>query len=81
MFDCCFKGGVRGILATSENDRIDTMFIDMRGKSKTGDILVITCEGNAGFYETGIMVTPMQMGYSVLGWNQPGSHCTEFFIS
>lgn len=28
--------------------------------------------GNAGFYEIGIMVTPMALKYSVLGWNHPG---------
>jgi len=37
-----------------------------------GDILVICCEGNAGFYEIGIMATPLACGYSVLGWNYPG---------
>jgi hypothetical protein len=34
--------------------------------------LVICCEGNAGFYEIGIMSTPIGSGYSVLGWNYPG---------
>ncbi|KJH41670.1 hydrolase, alpha/beta domain protein [Dictyocaulus viviparus] len=38
-------------------------------RSKT---LVISCEGNAGYYEIGIANTPSQLGYSVLGWNQPG---------
>jgi pimeloyl-ACP methyl ester carboxylesterase len=33
---------------------------------------VICCEGNAGFYEIGIMVTPLAANYSVLGWNYPG---------
>jgi hypothetical protein len=33
---------------------------------------VICSEGNAGFYEIGIMVTPLEAGYSVLGWNHPG---------
>ena len=33
---------------------------------------VICCEGNSGFYEVGCMVTPMEAGYSVLGWNHPG---------
>ncbi|UYV62829.1 ABHD16A [Cordylochernes scorpioides] len=35
-------------------------------------VQVICCEGNAGFYEYGIMVTPLAAGYSVLGWNHPG---------
>ena len=33
---------------------------------------MICCEGNAGFYEVGIIGAPMKMGYSVLGWNHPG---------
>lgn len=37
-----------------------------------GSTLVICTEGNAGFYEIGIMVTPLDLGYSVLGWNHPG---------
>nr|KAF6461300.1 abhydrolase domain containing 16A, phospholipase [Molossus molossus] len=30
------------------------------------------CEGNAGFYEVGCVSTPLEAGYSVLGWNHPG---------
>ena len=37
-----------------------------------GSVLVICSEGNAGFYEIGVMVTPLEAGYSVLGWNHPG---------
>jgi len=37
-----------------------------------GSTLVICSEGNAGFYEIGVMVTPLEAGYSVLGWNHPG---------
>lgn len=58
------------------------MFVDRRNNSKqetgkkspnsNGDILVVCCEGNAGFYEIGIMTTPLDAGYSVLGWNHPG---------
>ena len=33
---------------------------------------VICSEGNSGFYEVGCMVTPLDAGYSVLGWNHPG---------
>lgn len=33
---------------------------------------MICSEGNAGFYEIGVMVTPLNAGYSVLGWNHPG---------
>lgn len=37
-----------------------------------GNVLVICCEGNAGFYEVGMIGTPLEAGYSVLGWNHPG---------
>ena len=33
---------------------------------------MISSEGNAGFYEVGVASTPIEMGYSVLCWNQPG---------
>lgn len=48
------------------------MFVDKRNAAANGNTLVIACEGNAGFYEFGIMCTPVEMGYSVLGWNHPG---------
>ena len=33
---------------------------------------VVCCEGNAGFYEVGSCATPLDAGFSVLGWNHPG---------
>ena len=48
------------------------MFVDKRNSSPNGNTLVITCEGNAGFYEIGTMITPIEAGFSVLGWNHPG---------
>ncbi|KAL6726012.1 hypothetical protein Aduo_008025 [Ancylostoma duodenale] len=68
------KNGRRAWLRSTEGDLIDTMFI--RGEEGTPErrhrTLVISCEGNAGYYEIGIANTPAQLGYSVLGWNQPG---------
>ncbi|XP_075229818.1 phosphatidylserine lipase ABHD16A [Lycorma delicatula] len=64
--------GERYKLLTSDQNEIDTVFVDRRGKSKNGSVLVICSEGNAGFYEIGIMSTPMEANYSVLGWNHPG---------
>ncbi|GLV42642.1 uncharacterized protein CBL_03381 [Carabus blaptoides fortunei] len=74
--------GLRYKLRTRDNNDIDAMFVDRRNNSKqeagkkapnsNGDILVVCCEGNAGFYEIGIMTTPLDAGYSVLGWNHPG---------
>ncbi|CAG0886365.1 unnamed protein product [Cyprideis torosa] len=66
------SGQRRKIRAVDGND-IDTMFVDRRGSSgSNGEYLVICCEGNAGFYEFGIMGTPLKRNYSVLGWNHPG---------
>lgn len=61
----------RYVLRTADGNHIDTVFVDARS-TENGHILVITCEGNAGFYEIGCMMTPIQAGYSVLGWNRPG---------
>lgn len=65
------KGQRAKVRARDGND-IDTMFVDKRNVSTNGSTLVICCEGNAGFYEMGIMATPIEAGYSVLGWNHPG---------
>lgn len=64
--------GVRCKLLSRDDNEIDTMFIDRRNQTNNGNTLVITSEGNAGFYEIGIMCTPIEAGYSVLGWNHPG---------
>ncbi|GAB0089643.1 ABHD16A [Sergentomyia squamirostris] len=65
-------GGERFKLLTNDKNEIDTFFVDNRGKSRNGKILVICSEGNAGFYEIGIMATPLELKYSTLGWNHPG---------
>ncbi|XP_014664828.1 PREDICTED: abhydrolase domain-containing protein 16A-like [Priapulus caudatus] len=68
-------GGQRAKLQCRLGNEIDTMFVDKRGNesgSINRDTLVVTCEGNAGFYEIGCMATPLDCGYSVLGWNHPG---------
>lgn len=64
--------GVRFKLQTKESNEIDVMYIDARNLTPNGNTLIICCEGNAGFYEIGIMGTPIEGGYSVLGWNHPG---------
>lgn len=57
-----------------DGNRIDTIFVDRRRSPEhaNGSTLVICCEGNAGFYEIGCTVTPLDAGFSVLGWNHPG---------
>ncbi|XP_065360976.1 phosphatidylserine lipase ABHD16A [Calliphora vicina] len=57
---------------TIDANDIDTVFVDNRIRSTNGKTLVICSEGNAGFYEIGIMGTPLALKYSVLGWNHPG---------
>lgn len=64
--------GERFKLQTADKNYIDTMFVERRNASPNGNILVVCCEGNAGFYEIGVMTTPIEAGYSVLGWNHPG---------
>uniref|UniRef100_A0A8D0BRF3 Phosphatidylserine lipase ABHD16A n=1 Tax=Salvator merianae TaxID=96440 RepID=A0A8D0BRF3_SALMN len=65
--------GKRAKLAACDGNEIDTMFMDRRETSEPqGRKLVICCEGNAGFYEVGCLSTPLDAGYSVLGWNHPG---------
>ena len=65
-------GAVRARVKTVDGNGIDTIFIDNRPKTRNGGTLVICCEGNCGYYEIGIMCTPCEKGYSVLGWNHPG---------
>ncbi|KAI0213665.1 Phosphatidylserine lipase ABHD16A [Lamellibrachia satsuma] len=68
------KKGQRAKLVTADNNEIDTMYVDRRNDPDTcdGKVLVVCCEGNSGFYEVGCMNTPLEAGYSVLGWNHPG---------
>ncbi|XP_021185787.2 phosphatidylserine lipase ABHD16A isoform X2 [Helicoverpa armigera] len=64
--------GQRAKIGTADGNAIDTMFVDNRANSPRGRILVICCEGNSGFYEMGIVNTPIRAGFSALGWNHPG---------
>eukprot|EP00099_Drosophila_melanogaster_P020834 NP_647880.1 uncharacterized protein Dmel_CG1309 [Drosophila melanogaster] len=65
--------GIRYKVKTIDSNEIDTLFIDNRPNNVgNGKTLVICSEGNAGFYEVGIMATPVALKYSVLGWNHPG---------
>ncbi|XP_077192050.1 ABHD16B [Paroedura picta] len=69
--------GKRAKLVARDGNKIDTMFVDRRTTAAglaegRGKQLVICCEGNVSFYEWGCLSTPLQTGYSVLGWNHPG---------
>ncbi|XP_005103864.1 phosphatidylserine lipase ABHD16A [Aplysia californica] len=66
------KNGHRAKVLAEGGNEIDTMFVDRRGKHNNGKTLVIAFEGNAGFYELGCTGTPLDLNYSVLGWNHPG---------
>ncbi|XP_072887722.1 phosphatidylserine lipase ABHD16A [Hemitrygon akajei] len=65
--------GKRAKLISCDGNQIDTVFLDRRAAgTENGKKLVVCCEGNAGFYEVGCVSTPLEAGYSVLGWNHPG---------
>lgn len=64
--------GERCKVETVDSNEIDTIFVDRRNATPHGNTLVIASEGNAGFYEIGVAITPIEAGYSVLGWNHPG---------
>ncbi|XP_019365600.1 PREDICTED: protein ABHD16B [Gavialis gangeticus] len=70
--------GKRAKLVARDGNQIDTMFVDRRRSTAGGEDLargkqlVICCEGNVGFYEVGCLATPLEAGYSALGWNHPG---------
>lgn len=68
------KNGIRSKVLTEDGNEIDTMFVDKRGDENDGkgNTLVICCEGNAAFYEVGIVETSLKAGFSALGWNHPG---------
>lgn len=59
-------------LRAIDNNHVDTVFVDNRDVTTNGKTLVICSEGNAGFYEIGILTTPLALKYSVIGWNHPG---------
>lgn len=65
--------GERFKIQTCDHNYIDALLVDRRNDNTVkGRTLVICCEGNAGYYEVGVMSTPLDAGYSVLGWNHPG---------
>lgn len=77
------------MVLTEMGDTIDTIFFDRREAivkrdhrfpGNTGKYLVICCEGNSGFYETGIVVAPLDKGFSVLGFNAPGIYSRSFQV-
>lgn len=65
---------VRNKLLTRDGNEIDSVLVDRRSQPSfpNGSVLVVCCEGNAGFYEYGIATTAIDSGFSVLGWNHPG---------
>lgn len=58
------KKGKRYKLKSETNNSVDCMFMDRRNDPRypNGNVLVISCEGNAGFYEIGSTITPMDAG-------------------
>jgi pimeloyl-ACP methyl ester carboxylesterase len=81
MFNTRGDKAERFKVRTVHGNDVDTFFVDNRGSSSSGSStsssrngqkLVLCCEGNGGFYEIGILTTPLAAGFSVLGWNHPG---------
>ncbi|KAL1240939.1 Phosphatidylserine lipase ABHD16A [Trichinella spiralis] len=66
--------GIRHKIRDKDGEYIDCMLFDRRDSKSfsNGNILVITCEGNAGFYEIGLPRCPLEANFSVLAWNHPG---------
>ncbi|KRY92509.1 Abhydrolase domain-containing protein 16A [Trichinella pseudospiralis] len=66
--------GIRYKIRDKDGEDIDCMLFDRRDSKSfsNGNILVITCEGNAGFYEIGLPRCPLEAKFSVLAWNHPG---------
>lgn len=58
-------------MKASDGNIIDGILFDRR-EIFPDRPLVICCDGNGGFYETGILKTPTDMNFSVIGWNPPG---------
>lgn len=57
--------GKRYKLLAQDGNEIDCIFVDKRdASSSVGKTLVIGCEGNTGFYECGVIVTPIHAGTS-----------------
>ena len=52
------------------------IFLSPKLPQSPGNLLVICCEGNCGFYECGSNHTPLELGHSVLVWNHPGFCCS-----
>lgn len=48
------------------------MFYRQSNVNSLNPKLIICTEGNAGFYEAGIMSSAIDTHHSVLGWNHPG---------
>ncbi|GAU97200.1 hypothetical protein RvY_08540-2 [Ramazzottius varieornatus] len=78
-------GGKRAKLQAVDGNLIDTMYVDKRrsaaegqqeDQNARGNTLVICCDGNSAFYETGYMPIAIRAGYSTLGWNPPGFACS-----
>ena len=57
---------------SASNPKFATLDSNSGKSSSNGKYLVIGCDGNASFYEIGLLQGPIENGYSVLGWNYPG---------
>ena len=63
VFDVCMQHDAhRAKLLAADGNSIDCMFVDKRGSpdiTAKGNKVVICCEGNAAYYELGMMEIPL----------------------
>ncbi|PAA75941.1 hypothetical protein BOX15_Mlig017438g2 [Macrostomum lignano] len=62
-------------LLTPSGFEVEAFFADRRSGGDghgNGEILIVCCEGNAGYPEIGCTGVPLEKGHSVIGWNHPG---------
>lgn len=61
----------RGRLLTADGNKLDCMFVDRRGSPDIhakGNHLVICCEGNAAYYELGLLEVPAKGMYQTAAY-------------
>ena len=75
----------RARLLTADGNELDCMFVDRRGSPDVhakGNRLVICCEGNAAYYELGLLEVPARGTVNVsLGIHVPISRVSHVYMT
>ena len=67
---CIQHDAHRAKLLAADGNSVDCMFVDRRGSpdvTAKGNKLVICCEGNAAYYELGMIEIPLSCKFSQCG--------------